>query len=124
MNTDCLIITTAPKGPKPELYRSYIDGCVGAASSIGEELKQFITAVNLFHPALKYSWEISDSSLAFLDIKVSMKGNGLCISVQFKITDSHSLIEIIFTSTACQEYNSLSSVLRLRRVCSEDSDFP
>ena len=35
-----------------------------------EELTQFITAVNSFHPALKYTWEISDDSLSFLDIKV------------------------------------------------------
>jgi len=38
---------------------------------------QFITAVNLFRPALKYTWEIFDTSLAFLDIKVSIEGCGL-----------------------------------------------
>ena len=67
--------------PKPELYRRYIDDCVGATSSTKEELNQFITAVNSFHPALKYTWEISNTSLAFLDIKVSVEGNGLCTSV-------------------------------------------
>ena len=35
-----------------------------------EELTQFITAINSFHPALKYTWEIFDTSLAFLDIKI------------------------------------------------------
>ena len=52
-------------GPKPDHYRRYIDDCVGATSSTREELNQFITAVNSFHPALKYTWEISDTSLAF-----------------------------------------------------------
>ena len=43
-------------GPKPELYRRFIDDCVGATSSTAEEeLNQFITAVNSFHPALKYT---------------------------------------------------------------------
>ena len=51
--------------PKPELYGRYIDDCIGATSSTREELTQFITAVNSFHPALKYTWEISDTSLAF-----------------------------------------------------------
>ena len=60
-------------GPKPDLNRRYIDDCVGATSSTREELNQFITAVNSFHPALKYTWEISDTSLAFLDIKVSVE---------------------------------------------------
>ena len=62
-------------GPTPDLYRRYIDYCVGATSSTKEELDQFITAVNSFHPALKYTWEISDTSLAFLGIKVSVQGN-------------------------------------------------
>ena len=38
-------------GPKPELYRRYIDDCVGATSSTREELNQF-TAVNSFYPRL------------------------------------------------------------------------
>ena len=39
-------------GPKPELYGRYIDDCIGAISSSREELDQFITSVNSFHPAL------------------------------------------------------------------------
>ena len=78
--------------PKPDLYRRYSDDCVSATSSTREELNQFITAVNSFHVALKYTWEISDTSLAFLDIKVSVKGNGLCTSVHYKPTDSHSYL--------------------------------
>ena len=60
-------------------------------------LPQFITDANSFDPALKYTWAISDTSLAFLDIKISIEGNGLCTSV--------------------------SQFLRLRRLCSDDSDF-
>ena len=41
-----------------------------------------------FH-ALKYTWEISDTSLAFLDIKISFEGNVLCTSVYYKLTDSY-----------------------------------
>ena len=98
-------------GPKPELYRRYIDDCIGATSSSREDLNQFITAVNSFHPALKYTWEISDTSLAFLDIKVSIEGNGLCTSVYYKPTDSHSyLLYSSSTSITCREFHSLFSV--------------
>ena len=79
-------------GTKPELYHCYIDDCVGATTSTREELDQFKTAVNSFHLALKYTWEISDTSLAFLDIKVSIEGNGSCTSVHYKPTDSHSYL--------------------------------
>ena len=75
--------------PKLELYRRYIDDFVGTTSSTREKLTQFITAVNWFHPALKYTGEISDTK-AILDIKVSIKDIGLCpCSVYYKPTDSH-----------------------------------
>ena len=53
-------------GRKPDLYTRYIDDCVGATSSSREELHLFINSVNSFHPAFKYTWEISENSLAFL----------------------------------------------------------
>ena len=70
-------------GTKPELYGLYIDDCVGATSFSREELDHFISSVNCFHPALKYTWEISKISIDFLDIKVSMNGNGLSTSVHY-----------------------------------------
>ena len=45
---------------------TYIDDCISAPSSTREgthACNQFITAVNSFHPALKYIWEIFDTSL-------------------------------------------------------------
>ena len=75
-----------------KLYSHYIDDCVGATSSSREELHHFITSVNSFHPALKYTWEISETSIAFFDIKVSINDNGLSTSVQYKPTDSHSYL--------------------------------
>ena len=62
-------------GPKPDFYGHYIDDCIGAISSSREKLDRFITLVNSFHPALRYTWEISETSLAFLDIKVSINGD-------------------------------------------------
>ena len=111
-------------GPKPELYGRYIDDCIGAISSSREELDQFITSVNSFHPALKYTWEISETSLAFLDIKVSIRGNALCTSVHYKPTDSHSYL-LYSLSHPSHVKNSIpySQFLRLRRLCSDDSDF-
>ena len=110
--------------PKPELYGHYIDNCIGATSSSREELDQFITSVNSFHPALKYTWEISETSLAFLDIKVSISGNMLCTSVHYKPTDSHSYL-LYSSSHPSHVKNSIpySQLLRLGCVRSDDSDF-
>jgi len=46
-----------------------------------KELDHIITSVNSFHPAPKYTWEISETAIAFLDIKVSINGNSLSTSV-------------------------------------------
>ena len=96
-------------GPKPYLYKHYIDDCVGATSSSKEELNLFINAVNSFHPALKYTWEISENSLAFLDIKLSINDNGLSTSVHYKPTDSHNYL--------------LHSSSHPQHVCSDETDF-
>ena len=98
-------------GPKPELYRRYIDDCVGATSSTREELNQFTTAVNSFLLAPKYTWEISDTCLAFLDIKLSIEGNGLCTSVHYKSTDSHSYLLCSSSQPSHVKYCLLSFVI-------------
>ena len=41
-------------GPKCQLYSRYTDDFISATISSREELTQFITTVNFFHPALKY----------------------------------------------------------------------
>ena len=41
------------------------------ASCSRQELDYFITSVNSFHPALKYTWVVSECSIVFLDINVS-----------------------------------------------------
>jgi len=92
-------------GPKSQLYGRYIDDCIGATSSTREELTQFITAVNSFHPALKYK-------------------NSLCTSMYYKPTDSHSYL-LYSSSHPSHVKNSIpfSQFLRLHRLCSEDSHF-
>ena len=111
-------------GPKPDLYKRYTDDCVGATSSSREELNLFINSVNSFHPALKYTLEISENSLAFRDIKVSVNDNGSSTSVHYKPTDSHKYL--LHSSSHPQHVKNaipFSQFLRLRHLCSDDTDF-
>eukprot|EP00061_Rhincodon_typus_P016158 g44221.t1 len=50
------------------LFLRYIDDCIGAATCPHKELEQFINFTNIFHPNLKFTWTISDTSLSFLDL--------------------------------------------------------
>ena len=95
-----------------------------STSSSKEELNLFINSVNSFHPALKYTWEISENSLAFLDIKLSINDNGLSTSVHYKPTDSHNYL--LHSSSHPQHVKNaipFSQFLRLRRLCSDNTDF-
>ncbi len=110
--------------PTPDYLGRYIDDCVGTASCSRGELKQFIHYVNNFYPALQFTWEISKTSVSFLDIFVSVNGNRLVTTVFYKLTDSHSYL--LYSSSHPKHTKRLipfSQFLRLRRLCSEDEDF-
>ena len=111
-------------GPKPELFGRYIDDCLGATSCTKEELERFIGFVNSFHPALKFTWEISETSVTFLDVNISVQDNKLATSVHYKPTDSHSYL-LYSSSHPSHVKDSIpySQFFRIRRLCSEDSDF-
>eukprot|EP00061_Rhincodon_typus_P016932 g45402.t1 len=80
-------------GPIPHLFLCYIDDCFGAASCSHEELEQFITFTNTFHPNLKFTWTISDTSFSFLDLSVSISGDHLKTYIYFKPINSHSYLD-------------------------------
>ena len=79
-------------GPRPELFGRFIDDCFGATSCSRRVLDQFIEFLNSFHPALDFTWEISESSVTFLDINVSVNDSGLATTVHYTVVDRSRLI--------------------------------
>jgi hypothetical protein len=99
----------------------YIDDCRVTASCCRVELERFINFVNNFHPALQFTWEISETSVSFLDILVSIHGNKLVTSVFYEPTDSRSYRLFSFSHPSYTKRSILfSQFLRLRRICSEE----
>ena len=80
--------------------------------------------MNSFHPALKFTWKISETSVTFLDTNISVQDNNLATSVHYKPTDSHSYL-LYSSSHPFHVKDSIpySQFLRLRKLCSDDSDF-
>ena len=109
---------------KVRAYDRYIDDCFGATSCSRQELDYFIASVNSLHPALKYTWVVSEYCIAFIDINVSISGNRVSTSVHCKPTDSHSYL-LHSSSHLAHVKNSIlySQFLRMRRLCSDDTDF-
>ena len=111
-------------GQKPELLKRFIDDILGATSMELSELKKYIEFVQGFHPALEYTFDITDQSLPFQDITLSIEGYHIATSVHYKPTDTHSYL--MYTSChppACKNAIPFSQFLRLRRLCSCDDDY-
>eukprot|EP00061_Rhincodon_typus_P003352 g19884.t1 len=77
-------------GTIPHLFLRYVDDCISTALCSHEELEQFINFTSTFHPKLKFTWTIFDTSLSFLNPSVAISGNCLETDIYFKPTDSHS----------------------------------
>ena len=72
-------------GRKPDLFKRYIDNCVGAASCSSDELRDFIDYFSNFHPAIKVMFDISAAHLPFLDILLSISGDRPATSVTISL---------------------------------------
>ncbi|XP_059820754.1 uncharacterized protein LOC132391500 isoform X1 [Hypanus sabinus] len=109
-------------GIRPPLC--YIDDCIGAAFCTLAELVDFINFASNFHPALKFTWSISDTSLPFLDLSVSTSGDGLSTDIYYKPTDSHSYLDYSSSHpVSCKNAIPSSQFLCLHRICSQDEAF-
>ena len=87
------------------------------------ELESYIEFVQGFHPALEYTFNITDHSLPFLDIAIQIECDYFKTSIHYKPTDTHSYL--LFHSNhspACKRSIPFSQFLRLRRLCSDDDD--
>ena len=118
-------IFLAYKDPLPAFFKRFIDDCLGIAICCKEDLLKFITFVGNFNPAINFTHEISESTLPFLDIQISITDSKcLDTTVHYKTTDSHSYLT--FTSShpkATKESIPYSQFLRLRRLCSTEKEF-
>ena len=112
-------------GPIPAFFKRFIDDCLGIATCTKEELLNFITFVNTFNPAIKFTHEISESTLSFLDIQIAITDSTvLDTTVHYKDTDSHSYLT--FSSShpkTTKESIPYSQFLRLRRLCRSEDEF-
>ena len=63
----------------------YIDDYVGISTSTEKELEDFI------HPSLVHTYDISDASVNFLDISISITQHGLTTDILYKDTAANNI---------------------------------
>ena len=55
---------------KPLYYKRYIDDLLVLWEHSEDELKDFISNLNTFHPTIKFTYEYSHHSINYLDLKI------------------------------------------------------
>ena len=108
---------------KPMLYRRYIDDIVGAASCPEKELQCFIDHLTNFNSSIKYTYTISNNTVTFLDLQLTIDNNHIKSCVHLKPTDSHNYL--LFSSShppSCKQSIPFSQLLRIKRCCSDNDD--
>ena len=107
-----------------EIYKRYINDDIGATLLSYKQHLDFNNFAKNFHPAVKFTYEISEKSVTFLGMKISLKQGKLTISGHNKSTDSHSYLDYRLPhNTSTKSSIPFSQFLRLRRLCSDDADF-
>ena len=111
-------------GRKPIMLRRHIVDYFGISTSTKKELDYFIQYVNDFHPSLSYTYDISDTSVNFLDISIYMTQHGLTTDIFYKDTDTHSYLRYQSVHPpSCKKGIPYSQFLGLRRICNNDQNF-
>ena len=67
----------SPKNTQDPFLIFWADTLMYLRNSTRADLERFINYVNGFHHALKFTWEISETCVSFLDISVSINGDAL-----------------------------------------------
>ena len=109
---------------KPLVWFRYIDDIFFIWTHSEENLRNFMAEFNLFSDDIKFTYEYNKDSISFLDLKVILSNGKLITSLYSKPTDCHQYLHY---GSCHPDYTKKSIVysqaLRIKRVCSQESDF-
>ena len=90
---------------QPSVWFRYIDSIFFIWTHIEQELQTFLRSLNEFHTDIEFTYELSKESIAFLDLKVSVKNSKIITDFYLKFTDRyqylHYFLLIQTTQTIC-----------------------
>ena len=109
---------------RPWIWWRYIDDVFFIWTRDSHSLDNFIDHINSFHRTIKFTSEYSLHQAHFLDVTIRKKDSEITTDLYSKPTDTHQYLH----SSSCHPRHcktgiAYSQALRLRRICSNDSDF-
>lgn len=110
---------------KCTFYKRFIDDIFLLWSGTLDDLKIFIHQLNTLHPTIKFDAKYSKTSIEFLDTQIYKSTDGkLQTTLYTKPTDRQSYLHNkSYHPSSCKRSIAYSQALRIRRICSEDSEF-
>ncbi|XP_033122020.1 uncharacterized protein LOC117121033 [Anneissia japonica] len=109
---------------KPTFYTRYIDDIFLIWEHGLDSLKQFETYINNIHPSIKFTLAMSRTEILFLDITTMLHNGDLSTTIYSKPTDNHKYLDYFsFHPMNLKRSIVYSQVLRLKRICSEPTDY-
>ena len=105
--------------PPPDFFIRFLDDCLIGWSHGREKFDEFVAYLNRCHKSIKFTAEVSEMSVPFLDLNIHLDGGRIWTDLYCKPTDSHNYLHF---DSAHPEHNKLSlpysQYLRLKRICS------
>ena len=109
---------------KPPIWWRYIDDIFSIWEHGEDSLKHFIETRNACHPTIKFTAELAEEEINFLNINVILRNRQLETDLHIKPADTHQFLD----STSCHPYHCKKSIpysqaLRYSRICSDNKRF-
>ena len=102
----------------------YIDDLFLIWTGTKEQLKDFVTNLNNQYPSIKFSCQILNKSIDFLDTTVYVKNRRLHTTIFTKLTDKQNYLHYKSEHSLPLKSNiPFGQILRIKRICSEALEF-
>ena len=102
----------------PMQCKRYIDDIVGADSCPEKELQCFIDHLTNFNSSIKYTYTISNNTVTFLDLHLTIDNNHIKPCAHFKPTDSRDYLLVSSSHPPyCKQSIPFSQLFRIKRCC-------
>ena len=109
---------------RPWIWWRYIGDIFFVWTRDSGSLDAFFNHINSFHSTIKFTWEHSLHQTHFLDVTIRKDNCTLTTDLYSKPTDTHQYLHASSCHPKhCKTGIAYSQALRLRRICSNESDF-
>ena len=107
---------------KPLSWLRYIDDIDIKWNETAERLQEFLDFCNNFHQSIKFTSEVSNEKIAFLDTTITLENGVMTTDLHTKKTDKHQFLSPKSCHPKhCSRSIPYSQAIRLKRICSSES---